>query len=105
MEPGLEVQGEAVPEGSVPQGIAQCCPIVHHEFVFAETLVEATEVVDEPQALVLLGFPEDGYPVLRGARCLLREVANRSLLYILVDLAGQENRLVKRLGEIAGDRD
>ena len=105
VEPGLEVQGEAVPEGSVPQGIAQCCPIVHLEFVVAEALVEASEVVDEPQAVVLLGFPEDGYLVLRGACFLLREVANRSLLHILVDHVGQENRLVKRLGDTAGDRD
>ena len=78
VEPGLEVQVEAVSEGSVPQGIAQCCPIVHLEFVVAEALVEAPEVVDddEPQAFILLGLPEDGYPILRGAPFLLREVVN-----------------------------
>ena len=66
VEPGLEVQVEAVSEGLVPQGTAQCCPIVHLEIVVAETLVEAPEVVDddEPQAFILLGLPEDGYPIL-----------------------------------------
>ena len=73
--------------------------------IVLETVVEAPEVVDEPQALVLLGFPEDGYPILRRAHFLLREVATRSLFYILVDHVGQGNRLVKRLGDIAGDWD
>ena len=88
VEPGLEVYGEAVSEGSVPQGIAQCCPIVHVEFVVDETLVEAFEGVDEPQAFVLPGFPEDGYPILRGAHFLLRGVVNCSFSHILADHFG-----------------
>ena len=78
-----------------PYRIAQCCPIVHLEFVVAETLVEAPEVVDEPQALVLLGFPEDGYPILRGAPFLLREVVNLSFLHILVDHVGSREQIVE----------
>ena len=63
-------------------------PIVHVELVIAETLAEAFEVVDEPQAFVLPGFPEDGYPILRGAYFLFREVVNCSFSHILADHFG-----------------